>query len=68
MEEVISNTFEVQFGLGLAPSKLSDCWTNCEVPYYFLLFYARGDFFPSCFPVCLDKYLLFWAGPANALQ
>ena len=52
-------TFEVHLGLGLAPSKLSDYWTNWEVPSYFLLFYSRGDsFFPLCLPVCLDKYLL----------
>lgn len=38
-------TFEVHLGLGLAPSKLSDCWADWEVLYYFLLFYSRGDSF-----------------------
>lgn len=33
-----------------------------------ILFQRWLFFFPSCLPECLDKYLLFWAGPANVLQ
>lgn len=34
----------------------------------FCYFIPEVTFLSSCLPVCLDKYLLFWTGPAKVLQ